>query len=196
MGQKPGFSNNTNAYLKNYLVGGCRGCKSESIPSDNIYSYDKLIILVCADPRRLCIPETTQGEAFQHNKFLRKEQKLSKECCRPYTPYATQGEAFQHNKFLRREQKLSGLTQRQRAILLAETLRERGNHGGIAPTNTLIWTVCVSPELSKECCRPYTLLTPGKMARVLSKKPGFFSLLGETLAKAPNFNRTAAIATY
>ncbi|NER34589.1 MAG: hypothetical protein F6J93_11280 [Oscillatoria sp. SIO1A7] len=29
----------------------------------------------CAGPRRLCIPETTQGEAFQHNRFLRREQK-------------------------------------------------------------------------------------------------------------------------
>ncbi|NER34131.1 MAG: hypothetical protein F6J93_08825 [Oscillatoria sp. SIO1A7] len=39
-------------------------------PRDNLCSYGKVIILGCFAPDAPGIPETTQGEAFQYNKFF------------------------------------------------------------------------------------------------------------------------------
>ncbi|NER33341.1 MAG: hypothetical protein F6J93_04610 [Oscillatoria sp. SIO1A7] len=47
----------------------------------------------------------TQGEAFQYNRFLRKKQRLSRECCRPY---ARKINARENIAFLALDVRLSG----------------------------------------------------------------------------------------
>ncbi|NER33961.1 MAG: hypothetical protein F6J93_07930 [Oscillatoria sp. SIO1A7] len=78
--------NNTNAYLKNSLVGGCRGCRGDSIPSDNLCSYGKVIILgYCIPPDAYASLRQPRAKHSNAIDFCEESKRPIRECYRPYT---------------------------------------------------------------------------------------------------------------